>query len=101
MVAAREIILAIELHPGDVVVNSATAVLIGGGIFSSAGISPQPSLPTESVRYLPTLPVELPSPSGKRVDLEFSSSREDSHALAAITTVFAKARFFVRVVLPV
>src|SRR5215468_4356386 len=66
-----------------------------GGIFPSAGISPQPSLPTESVRYLPTLPVEFPKPSGNDGDLELRSRRADSHALAATTTAFAYTRFSV------
>src|SRR5215470_4180130 len=70
-----------------------------GGIFSSAGISPQPSLPTESVRYLPTLPVEFPKPSGNDGDLELRSRRADSHALAATTTAFVYTRFSVFVAL--
>src|SRR5580704_7428141 len=60
---------------------------------------PQPSLPTESVRYLPTAPEELAIPSGNCVDLEFRSSRADSHALAARTTARAFTRFSVRVAL--
>src|SRR5579864_993853 len=60
---------------------------------------PQPSLPTESVRYLPTTPEELASPSGNCVDLEFSSNRADSQALAARTTARAFTRFSERAAL--
>src|SRR5229473_581935 len=70
-----------------------------GGILSRYGNSPQPSLPTESVRYFPTVPEELASPSGNEEDLELSSKRADSHALAARTTARALMRFSVRVAL--
>ncbi len=60
---------------------------------------PQPSLPTESVRYLPTAPEEFAKPLGNSADLEFSSSRADSQALAASTTARALIRFSVRVAL--
>src|SRR3989442_7619191 len=43
--------------------------------------------PTESVRYLPTIPPELPRPCGWRLDVELSNSRADSHAAADSTTV--------------
>src|ERR1700720_2152238 len=60
---------------------------------------PHPSLPTESVRYLPTAPEELARPLGNCADFEFSSKRADSHALAARTTARALTRFSVRVAL--
>src|SRR5580700_5682640 len=60
---------------------------------------PQPSLPTESVRYLPTAPEELARPLGNCEDFEFRSNRADSHALAARTTARAFTRFSVRVAL--
>jgi hypothetical protein len=53
------------------------------------GTSPHPSLPTESVKYLPTVPEEFAIPSGNKLDFEFKSRRADSHALAATTTAFA------------
>jgi len=43
-------------------------------------------LETESVIYLPTLPLELASPSGNRLDFEFKSRRTVSIELAASTT---------------
>ena len=46
--------------------------------------------PVESVRYLPTTPLELASPFGKRLDCEFSSNRADSQQLAASTTMRAR-----------
>src|SRR5580658_10892051 len=60
---------------------------------------PQPSLPTESVRYLPTAPEELASPLENCGDLELSNKRADSQALAAKTTARAFTRFSVRVAL--
>jgi hypothetical protein len=42
-----------------------------------------------AIVIVPTTPEELASPSGKSVDLEFSSSRADSQALAA--TIKARA----------
>src|ERR1700720_4516159 len=60
---------------------------------------PHPSLPTESVRYLPTAPEELARPLGNCADFEFSSKRADSQALAAKTTARAFTRFSVRVAL--
>src|SRR5215469_16829574 len=54
---------------------------------------PPPSLPTESVRYRPTVPEELARPLGKNDDLEFRSSRADSQALAARTMAAALTRF--------
>src|SRR5580693_2435168 len=70
-----------------------------GGIFSSCGMMPQPPLPTESVRYLPTTPEEFASPLGNCEDFELRSNRADSHALAASTTARAFTRFSVRVAL--
>src|SRR5207248_11687227 len=60
---------------------------------------PWPSLPTESVRYRPTVPEELAIPSGKAEDLEFSKRRADSQALAATTIARAFTRFSERVAL--
>src|SRR5580692_3473638 len=60
-------------------------------------MTPQPSLPTESVKYLPTTPEEFASPSGNCADFEFKSKRADSQALAASTTARAFTRFSVRV----
>src|SRR5262245_9638525 len=51
--------------------------------------------PVESIRYLPTTPLELASPFGKRDDVEFSSSRADSQQLAASTTTRARTRYSV------
>src|SRR5271163_2135711 len=70
-----------------------------GGIFSSAGTIPHPSLPTESVRYLPTAPEELAIPLGNCEDLEFNNNRADSQALAASITARAFTRCSVRVAL--
>ena len=55
----------------------------------SAGMKPRTLVPVESVRYLPTLPVELPSPCGNFDDFELRRMRADSHALAATTTIRA------------
>src|ERR1700687_5558728 len=70
-----------------------------GGTLSRYGNSPQPSLPTESVRYLPTVPEEFARPSGNETDLELRSKRADSQALAAKTTARALTRFSERVAL--
>src|ERR1700709_2364788 len=45
------------------------------------------------------MPEELAIPFGKRGDFEFSSSRADSHALAATTTARHRTCFSVRVAL--
>src|SRR3954451_15180521 len=66
---------------------------------SSCGKYPSPPLPTESVKYLPSVPEEFARPSGKSADFEFSRSRVDSHALAATTTARALIRCSVRVAL--
>src|SRR5688572_577920 len=56
----------------------------------SAGMKPRTLAPVESVRYLPTLPLELPSPWGNEDDFELSRMRADSHALPATTTIRAR-----------
>ena len=56
-------------------------------------MKPRTLVPVVSVRYLPTTPLELPRPCGKRADFELSSSRAVSHALAASTTMRARAWF--------
>src|SRR6266576_4715810 len=61
-----------------------------GTLSASLGMMPARSLPVVSVRYLPTRPDELARPLGKRVDLELSSRRDVSHALAASTTTRAR-----------
>src|SRR6187551_2911392 len=53
----------------------------------SAGIVALMPNPTVSMRYRPTTPEEFARPCGWRDDFEFRSSRADSHALAARTTV--------------
>src|SRR5580704_4676844 len=68
-------------------------------MFSSCGKYPSPPLPTESIKYLPTVPEEFARPSGNEGDLELSSSRADSQALAASTTARALMRFSERVAL--
>src|SRR6266511_6085215 len=60
-----------------------------GTWFMRAGMNPATSVPVVSVRYLPTAPLEFPSPLGNSVDLELSRSRADSQALAASTTTLA------------
>src|SRR5689334_25181725 len=55
--------------------------------------------PVESVRLRPTCPEEFASPFENRDDLELSSSRADSHALAATTTALQRTCFSVRVAL--
>src|SRR5919109_4331634 len=54
---------------------------------------PETDSPVESVRYLPTTPLEFARPLGKRVDFELSRIRADSHALAARTTIRARTPF--------
>src|SRR3989449_986293 len=49
-----------------------------------------PHFPVVSVMYFPTVPLALARPFGYRPDLEFSSSRADSRALAASTTTRAR-----------
>src|ERR1043166_8597338 len=53
------------------------------------GTKPPTSVPVVSVRYLPTVPLELASPFGNDADFEFSRRRDVSHALAARTTTRA------------
>src|SRR5262249_16274517 len=57
-----------------------------GGRSSNNGTCPCTPEPTVSMRYLPTLPLELANPSGNVDDFELSRMRTDSHALAANTT---------------
>jgi len=52
-------------------------------------MKPARSVPVVSVRYLPTVPLELASPCGKSDDFEFNRIRDDSSALAARTTIRA------------
>ena len=49
----------------------------------SFGMKPATPAPVESVRYLPTTPLELARPCGNFDDFEFSRMRADSQALAA------------------
>ena len=56
-------------------------------------MNPVTPVPVESVRYLPTLPLELPRPCGNFDDFELSRMRADSHALAARTTIRARTWF--------
>src|ERR1043166_233237 len=53
------------------------------------GTKPPTSVPVVSVRYLPTVPLELARPFGNDADFEFSRRRDVSHALAARTTTRA------------
>lgn len=53
-------------------------------------MNPAMSVPVVSVRYLPTMPLELARPLGKRDERELSSNRADSQALAARTTTRAR-----------
>ena len=57
------------------------------------GMNPVTPVPVESVRYLPTLPLELPRPCGNFADLELRRMRADSQALAATTTMRARTWF--------
>ena len=52
-------------------------------------MKPRALVPVVSVRYLPTVPLALASPSRDR-DVEFSRMRADSQALAASTTMRAR-----------
>src|SRR2546427_20162 len=56
------------------------------------GMTPPTSVPVVSVMYLPTVPLEFARPFGNRDDLELSSRREVSRALAARTTALARTR---------
>src|SRR5205823_12180179 len=56
------------------------------------GMNPPTSVPVVSVMYLPTVPLEFARPFGNRDDLELSSRREVSRALAARTTTLARTR---------
>src|SRR6267143_5898710 len=57
------------------------------------GMNPETPVPVVSVRYLPTTPLELASPSGNFGDFELRRRRAVSHALAASTTTLALAWF--------
>src|SRR5262245_54264747 len=56
----------------------------------SLGTKPATSVPVVSVRYFPTVPLELARPCGNCEDLELSRRRADSQALAATTTTRAR-----------
>src|SRR3970282_1760023 len=62
-------------------------------------MNPHNPAPTVSVRYRPTVPLELARPCGKIAERELSSSRADSQALAATTTTRAATRCSAPVVL--
>src|SRR5439155_23184962 len=53
-------------------------------------MKPDTDAPVVSVRYLPTVPLELARPLGKRLDFEFNNRRAVSQALAASTTMRAR-----------
>ncbi len=54
------------------------------------GMKPATSVPVLSVRYLPTMPLALAIPCGKRDERELRRMRADSQALAASTTTRAR-----------
>jgi hypothetical protein len=58
----------------------------------SFGMNPRTLTPVESVRYLPTTPLEFASPCGNFDDVELRRIRADSQALAARTTARARTR---------
>ena len=51
--------------------------------------------PVESLMYLPTMPLELAKPLGKRLDFEFNNKRAVSPALAAKITILPRTIFSV------
>src|SRR6266705_26585 len=59
------------------------------------GMKPPTSVPVVSVMYLPTVPLAFARPFGNRDDVELSSRRAVSRALAARTTTFACTRWSV------
>src|SRR2546430_13876007 len=63
------------------------------------GMNPPTSVPVVSVMYLPTVPLEFARPLGNGDDLELSSRRAVSRALAARTTTLARTRASAPVVL--
>src|SRR5690349_23615096 len=73
--------------------------LLCRGRLARAGTKPLEAWPVVSVRYFPTTSEELPMPLGCWLDLELSSSRADSHALAATTTALQRTCFSLRVAL--
>ena len=62
-------------------------VIVGGGFAGLQAAKALREAPVESWRYLPTTPLELARPLGCWADLELSSSRADSQALAARITI--------------
>src|SRR5262245_41217993 len=56
-------------------------------------MKPPTERPVESVRYLPSTPLEFERPAGCRVDFELNISRADSQALAARTTDFDRTEY--------
>src|SRR5439155_1426374 len=63
------------------------------------GMNPPTSVPVVSVMYLPTVPLAFARPFGNRDDVELSSRRAVSRALAARTTTLARTRASAPVVL--
>jgi hypothetical protein len=61
-----------------------------GVLLMSFGMNPVTLVPVESIRYLPTAPLEFASPCGNFADFEFSRIRADSHAPPATTTMRAR-----------
>src|SRR2546421_4996554 len=62
-------------------------------------MNPPTSVPVVSVMYLPTVPLAFARPFGNRDDVELSSRRAVSRALAARTTTLARTRASAPVVL--
>ena len=60
------------------------------GMSSIFGMNPPTPSPVESVRYLPSTPLEFDRPLGCRADVELNIRRADSPALAASTTALAR-----------
>ena len=65
-----------------------TATLLNS--FSSCSKTPVAKPPPLNIKYLPTTPLELASPFGKRFDLETRSSFAVSAPLAHSTTALAR-----------
>ena len=61
-----------------------------GGMPTSFGTNPRTDSPVESVRNLPSTPLEFESPCGCRADFELNMMRAVSHVLAASTTMRAR-----------
>src|SRR5438046_3221676 len=62
-------------------------------------MNPPTSVPVVSVMYLPTVPLAFARPFGNRDEVELSSRRAVSRALAARTTTLARTRASAPVVL--